>query len=481
MSAYVMQDDLLHAELTVEETMFYAAQLRMPSNLNDVQRSSRIHEVLCLLGVEHTRKTIIGDTQRKGISGGERKRVCVAIEMLNRPKLMFLDEPTSGLDSSTAYLLCRSLKNLSDRGECTIVCTIHQPQPKTYFLFDNLILMKQGNIVYQGSALKVVGFLENVGHPCPPGENLADHLLNVVALARSEENSIDSYKMHVPVDLALGSDKPFFTREGARSWIREYSILTHRCFVQYFRRWHLILMTLVATVVISIFIGYGFWHGIGNDPSTIDLIRPAVFFTMVNQGVAASFTTIIHFPAERSIVLRERQAGAYQTSSYFLARTTCDFVTNLWPPILFAAIVYHSIGFDPSSEKFVLYMVFCILNTYAATSLCSAVVCACISIERSTVVLAFLFEITRLYGGFFTSPKLLHSFPHWKWVDALSYLKYAFLGSINTVLRGVPGSQSIIDSFGYYEYTIHECIGYLVVLVLGFRILAYLGLRFIKA
>jgi ATP-binding cassette subfamily G (WHITE) protein 2 len=101
MSAYVMQDDLLHAELTVFETLSYAANLRLPKGFSKDQRSDRVEEVLNLMGISYCKNVIIGDTRNKGISGGERKRVCVAIELLMKPKLVFLDEPTSGLDSTT--------------------------------------------------------------------------------------------------------------------------------------------------------------------------------------------------------------------------------------------------------------------------------------------------------------------------------------------------------------------------------------------
>ncbi|RYH22358.1 ATP-binding cassette domain-containing protein, partial [archaeon] len=146
MSAYVMQDDLLHAELTVQETLWYSAALRMPYHTPPTKREERISELLTLLGILHCRDVIIGDSRHKGISGGERKRVSVAIELLNRPKLLFLDEPTTGLDSNTAYSLTKILKQLADIGECTVVCTIHQPMPKIFQLFDNLILMKKGGL-----------------------------------------------------------------------------------------------------------------------------------------------------------------------------------------------------------------------------------------------------------------------------------------------------------------------------------------------
>ncbi len=213
MSAYVMQDDLLHAELTVYETLYYSAQLRMRGYTTE-ERLHRIEEVLELMGINHRRDVIIGDTRRKGISGGERKRVCVAIELLNHPKLLFLDEPTSGLDSTTAFSVTKALKHLAEIGECTVLCTIHQPMPKIFRLFDNLILMKKGKIVYQGQAMKSVRWLEVINAPCPANMNLADHLLNVITPHDSEFSKKlleESTLIHVPVDLHLGKSPSILT------------------------------------------------------------------------------------------------------------------------------------------------------------------------------------------------------------------------------------------------------------------------------
>jgi ABC-type multidrug transport system ATPase subunit len=206
MSAYVMQDDLLHAELTVYETLWYSAQLRM-RGYSQEERLKRIDEVLVLMGIDHCRDVIIGDTRKKGISGGERKRVSVAIELLNHPKLLFLDEPTSGLDSTTAFSVTKALKHLTAIGECTVLCTIHQPMPKIFRLFDNLILMKKGKIVYQGQAMKSLKWLDVIGSPCPKSANLADHLLNVVSPTSEdygEKVDHNTAFTHLPVDLTLG-------------------------------------------------------------------------------------------------------------------------------------------------------------------------------------------------------------------------------------------------------------------------------------
>lgn len=484
MTAYVMQDDLVHGDLTVQENLYYAAQLRMPIESTEEERLGRIDEVVQILGIDHIRHTMVGNARVKGISGGERKRLCVATELLNRPKLLFLDEPTTGLDSTTAYLVCRALKKLAESGACTVVCTIHQPQPKIFNLFDNLILMQKGNIVYQGNSLKSMNYLDSIGKPCPANEDLANHLLNVSAV-NEPDDSLD--RLHVPIDLTMGIDKAFYSQEGAKSWFREFSFLTRRCFLQYFRRYDLILLNMLATVVMAIFIGYGVWNDIGHSQETANFIRPTVFFAMVNQGVVGALQTIIGFPSERAIMIRERQAGAYRVSTYYLARTTVDFATTLISPIVFSAIVFSTVGYVEDSNLYGLFMLFCVLDNWAASSLCTAVVCTCVSIERSTVVMSFFFEFTRLFGAYYMSPLQILEYSSWEWAGALSYLKYTFVGAVLPILKAVPGhdlpnsnTQKIIDNFGYDLYTVDECIWGVILLIVGFRVIGYLGLRLVK-
>ncbi len=154
-AGYVMQDELLNGYLTVEETLMYTAKLRLPRTFTDKQRKERVDDVMADLGLSHVSNVIVGTPLKKGISGGERKRVCVGMQLLNRPQLLFLDEPTSGLDSVTALDLLHTLHALahgrSQEKAVTIVCSIHQPQSKIFNLFDSLILLKAGNIIYQGS------------------------------------------------------------------------------------------------------------------------------------------------------------------------------------------------------------------------------------------------------------------------------------------------------------------------------------------
>jgi ABC-type multidrug transport system ATPase subunit len=369
MSGYVMQDDLLHAELTAQEALHYAACLRMPPGTTEEEMKAREDYVLSIMGIEHCRDTIVGDTRRKGISGGERKRLCIAMELLPKPRLLFLDEPTSGLDSSTSLSICRTLKKLSAMGECTVICTIHQPQQKIFELFDNLLLMKSGTIFYSGSAFKSLRYLETIGHPVPVGENPADHILNVIS-PKEQEDKIDTFV--VPVDLSLGADKDSFGNLATSSWIRQFAVLFQRSFQQYYRKPQLIMMNLVITLVLATFVSQGIWNEIGTTQLSIPTRVPSLFFACVTQGIVASLQNVNSFPGERALVLRERASGMYGISAYFTAKTLVDFITQSWPPILFSVIVYPEIGYQPNVRKFFIYMMFMILDTMAATSIATA-------------------------------------------------------------------------------------------------------------
>jgi ATP-binding cassette subfamily G (WHITE) protein 2 len=159
-AGYVMQDDLLNGYLTVEETLMYAAKLRLPRTFTNKQRKERVSDVMADLGLSHVHNVLVGTPLKKGISGGERKRVCVGMQLLNRPQLLFLDEPTSGLDSVTALDLLQTFHVLahgkSHEKAVTIVCSIHQPQSKIFNLFDSLILLKAGHVIYQGPRKQVM-------------------------------------------------------------------------------------------------------------------------------------------------------------------------------------------------------------------------------------------------------------------------------------------------------------------------------------
>lgn len=139
-------------------------------------------------------------------------------------------------------------------------------------------------------------------------------------------------------------------------------------------------------------------------------------------------------------MMRERAAGSYSVSAYFVAKSVIDILIQLWPPIVFACIAYFMMGYTSTAGKFFTYMAFMILDTLAATSLAVMITCYFVTVERASVLLAFLFEVSRLYGGFFISPKQMENYAGWYFAYYLSYIKYAYVGVALNELNDVSFS-----------------------------------------
>ena len=154
---YVPQEDLLHGELTVRETLYYQARLRLPQDVSAREINQSIDRLCEQLGLYKpggldVRDVIVGSPERKGLSGGQRKRLSLAIELLTDPKLLYLDEPTSGLSSRDTRLVMELLRKLATERNITVIITIHQPAPRVYRLLDKVIYLKSGKLGYFGQA-----------------------------------------------------------------------------------------------------------------------------------------------------------------------------------------------------------------------------------------------------------------------------------------------------------------------------------------
>eukprot|EP00299_Pterocystis_sp_00344_P019877 c9825_g2_i1.p1 GENE.c9825_g2_i1~~c9825_g2_i1.p1 ORF type:complete len:636 (-),score=175.65 c9825_g2_i1:75-1727(-) len=501
-AGYVMQDDLLNAYLTVEETLNYTATLRLP-NLTPAEISERVAFVLKEMGITHCKDIVVGNTLRKGISGGERKRLCVAQELLMKPQLLFLDEPTSGLDSATALDLMRKLRSLS-RTHCTIVCSIHQPQSKIFGLFDSLILVKEGKIIFHGSTTKALATFEKAGAPVPPLTNPADHILDV--LAPKFDSDDEEYKplaghesliqdhFEVPeIELELGAEKPWLIARGQVPWRDQFSILCRRNLKEQWRKRSIFFVSLAQTLSMAILIGTVFLD-IGTDQQSTKRRQPVLFFCCINQGVFGSLAVLNSFPSERALSLRERAAGTYNVSAYFLAKSLVDAAIQLMIPVLFSVTVYFLIGLQPVTTKFFTFMAFMMLTNLCATSAALMVSAVCRTTDLSVAVLPMMLEVSRLFGGFFLPPINL---PHYfSWLDALSFYKYAYVGISLNELHGlelhclpeqlVNGVCPIVDgtvtikTLGFDYITITGCAWALVGYILFSRVVAFLAVKYLK-
>ncbi|KAH7907698.1 hypothetical protein BJ138DRAFT_1159506 [Hygrophoropsis aurantiaca] len=191
-TGYVDQEDTLMGTLTVYETVLYSALLRLPREMSYEAKRWRTLETMSELGILGIKDKRIGEKGRRSISGGEKRRVSIACELVTSPSILFLDEPTSGLDAYNAHNVVSSLVTLARTYNRTVIFTIHQPRSNIVALFDQLLLLAQGRVVYSGAMSRCQSYFEGLGMECPAGFNIADWLIDLTVNAGLESNSTES-------------------------------------------------------------------------------------------------------------------------------------------------------------------------------------------------------------------------------------------------------------------------------------------------
>ena len=179
--AFVPQDDILHEDLTVYENLLFSARLRLPPTIPLEQQKAIVEDVLQILDLEKIRNKVVGSPDKRGISGGQKKRVNIGVELVAYPRILFLDEPTSGLDSASSLQVARCLQRMRSLG-ITVVAVIHQPRWSVFRSFSHcLLLARGGKPVYLGLTRTIQGYFEALGFALPAGENVADWFIDIVS------------------------------------------------------------------------------------------------------------------------------------------------------------------------------------------------------------------------------------------------------------------------------------------------------------
>lgn len=189
--AFVQQDDVLFQTLTVRECLEFSAKLRLTGTF--AEKMQRVDKIIRELNLKKCENTKIGGELFKGVSGGERKRTSIGVELITNPSLIFLDEPTTGLDSFTAFNVFETLKDLAHHGR-TIITTIHQPSSDIFENFDRLLLLAKGKIIYLNEARLAVDYFASLGknYACPEFNNPADFFMDMLSIDSIDTDVCDT-------------------------------------------------------------------------------------------------------------------------------------------------------------------------------------------------------------------------------------------------------------------------------------------------
>ena len=437
---YVMQHDALLPFLTVFETLLYSGMLSLPRSFSYSMKLRRINELMTELGLSTVANQYVGDELVRGISGGEKKRLSIAIELLRSPSVLFLDEPTSGLDAKNALRLCENLARLAHKYNYTVITTIHQPRSQIFAQFDTLLILAGGGRqIYFGPAAKALGYFSAEGLDCPMHENPADYFIDCVTMdykdvenqteskervdklvSRWEEQSpltdMDPYESNGSSNLSHNIES-----KGANLFQQIFWVL-YRGTLNEVRNKPLLMARLGQAIFISVIIGVLYFQ-IDNDQSTISDRNGITFFLIINSGFNEIIPTVNAFGTQRVVFFRERDSRTYSIFAFWVGKQLSMLFVQLALPSIVMVIVYWMIGLQAIWYKFFIFYA-CLMLVSLICGTAGLILGASLPPSAASALAPIFVLVSMIFSGFLVNLDNISSFI--SWLQWISFGKYAF-------------------------------------------------------
>ncbi|ORC85196.1 ATP-binding protein cassette protein [Trypanosoma theileri] len=521
-SAYVQQEDLLQSYLTVRESIFYAAQLRTPPHLTKEQLNARTQNIMSLLRIDGVQDTLIGSEVMRGISGGEKKRCAIAIELVAAPSLLFLDEPTTGLDTFTALHLLTILKDLAAQG-VAVVFSIHQPRSGIFRLFDQVLLLNSdGEEAYFGPATEALPFLASIGITPSEPDNPADFLLDTVSaippdvqertdwlqrykisaasangtviaeafrttIMNNVERDIDDIVTTYDIDGAmqpLAKTSPYF-----RGMFTQIRVVATRAVLNKIRDPIATFAAVIAAIFFAVLIGSVYFK-VGLSESSVRNRMGLLFYVVMNTTFS-SLGSLGLLMLERAIFVREHRNGMYRAFAYLVGKIVQDVPISVLTNLIFNAIVYFMVGLQSRADKFFIFYFICTLVMLNSYALCLFISNISKNIQVANIVAPLVFVLYLLPSGGVLMD--VDSLPiAWRWIKYISFVRYGLAALVVNEFDGLvincpPNTTTCISDGNMYAelqgFNKNDLWCYVGAIAGGvgiYLLLAYIALLFLR-
>ncbi|KAJ1976117.1 hypothetical protein H4R35_002841 [Dimargaris xerosporica] len=540
-AAYVEQDDLMYAQLSVRESIQYAAALRLSSReYSAADKAAKVQSVLDSLRLTGVADTYIGDAMVRGVSGGERKRAAIGVELVTDPEFMFLDEATSGLDSNSAYHVCEVVKEVTRQRNMGVLMTIHQPNAKTFNLFDKVILLSKGKLVYCGPVSMAIDYFAALGYHCGQYENPADFYLDLMTIdtateATSRESNarvdrlVTSFQQYsslhpelysvstpdkgLPINASRGKEvlmdtvsnaptdsetvapsRPSsivmadrFTTAWALPWIYELYILLGRSWKAQLRNKFFIIANVGQYVILLLLLGFTFFQ-MGLDQSSIQNRIGLLFFLPTGLSFGLITPLLGIFNKERGIMLRERNAGAYRVTSFYLAKFLTELPLTLAITGVYVTGIYFLANLQYDAGKFFIFFGMSMLNIVVVISLGLLIGATFETLQVAQVIAPLVLVVLMIYAGNFVNTDDVT--PILSWIRYVSNIKYTYQALAINEFSGLvfdcstavgaacfETGEAVLAHYSLDSLAISTSVGLLLALGALFHALAYISLR----